>query len=79
MAENTDRKFKLKIKYLILTPMLSAFVIDYRQQIIPNRLNLTMFEIGLIIAFLYGMSKCSNNSRYVTWNVSRWPIGSALW
>ena len=45
------------IKYLILTPMLlSAFVIDYRQQIIPNRLNLTMFEIGLIIAFLYGMS-----------------------
>ena len=45
------------IKYLILTPMLlSAFVIDYKQQIIPNRLNLTMFEIGLIIAFLYGMS-----------------------
>lgn len=45
------------IKFMILTPMLlSAFVIDYRQQIIPNRLNLTMFEIGLIIAFLYGMS-----------------------
>lgn len=45
------------IKFAILTPMLlSAFVIDYRQQIIPNRLNLTMFEIGLIIAFLYGMS-----------------------
>ncbi len=45
------------IKYLILTPMLlSAFVIDYRLQIIPNRLNLTMFEIGLIIAFLFGTS-----------------------
>ncbi len=45
------------IKYLILTPMLlSAFVIDFKQQIIPNRLNLTMFEFGLIIAFLYGMS-----------------------
>ena len=45
------------IKYLILTPMLlSAFVIDYKHQIIPNRLNLTMFEIGLVIAFLYGMS-----------------------
>jgi len=45
------------IKYLILTPMLlSAFIIDYKQQIIPNRLNLTMFEIGLIITFLYGMS-----------------------
>ena len=45
------------IKYLLLTPMLlSAFVIDYRLQIIPNRLNLTMFEIGVVIAFLYGMS-----------------------
>lgn len=45
------------IKYLILTPMLlSAFVIDYRLQIIPNRLNLTMFEVGLVIAFMYGMS-----------------------
>ena len=45
------------IKYLILTPMLlSAFVIDFKQQIIPNRLNLTIFEFGLIIAFLYGMS-----------------------
>ena len=45
------------IKYLVLTPMLlSAFVIDFKQQIIPNRLNLTMFEFGLIIAFLYGMS-----------------------
>ena len=45
------------IKYLVLTPMLlSAFIIDYKQQIIPNRLNLTIFEFGLIIAFLYGMS-----------------------
>ena len=45
------------IKYVILTPMLlSAFTIDYKLQIIPNRLNLTIFETGLIIAFLYGMS-----------------------
>ena len=45
------------IKYLILTPMLiSAFIIDYRLKIIPNRLNLTMFEIGLIFTFLYGFS-----------------------
>ena len=52
IAENLDL-----IKYAILTPMLiSAFVIDYKLQIIPNRLNLTMFEIGLIIAFLYGLS-----------------------
>jgi leader peptidase (prepilin peptidase)/N-methyltransferase len=45
------------IKYLILTPMLlSVFVIDYKLQIIPNRLNLTMFEIGLVFVFLYGLS-----------------------
>lgn len=45
------------IKYLILTPMLlSVFVIDYKLQIIPNRLSLTMFEIGIIIAFLSGLS-----------------------
>ena len=42
------------IKFLILTPMLlSAFVIDYKLQIIPNTLNLTIFEIGLVFSFLY--------------------------
>lgn len=45
------------IKFLILTPMLlSAFVIDFKLQIIPNRLNLTIFEVGFIFAFLYGLS-----------------------
>ena len=45
------------IKYAILTPLLlSAFVIDYRLQIIPNRLNLVIFEIGIIFTFLYGLS-----------------------
>ncbi len=45
------------IKFLILTPMLlSVFVIDFKLQIIPNRLNLTIFELGLIFAFLYGLS-----------------------
>lgn len=45
------------IKFLILTPMLlSVFVIDFKLQIIPNRLNLTIFEIGFIFAFLYGLS-----------------------
>ena len=45
------------IKYMILAPMLlSAFIIDYKYQIIPNRLNLTIFEVGLIFAFLYGLS-----------------------
>lgn len=45
------------IKYIILTPMLlSTLVIDYHHQIIPNRLVLTMFEIGLVITFIYGIS-----------------------
>ena len=45
------------IKYLILTPMLlSAFVIDFKLQIIPNRLNLTIFEIGLVFTFIYGIT-----------------------
>lgn len=45
------------IKYLLLVPMLlSAFMIDCKSKIIPNRLNLTMFEVGIIIAFLYGFS-----------------------
>ena len=45
------------IKFMVLTPMLlSAFVIDYRLQIIPNRLNLTIFEVGIIFAFISGLS-----------------------
>lgn len=44
------------IKFMLLTPMLiCAFCIDYKWQIIPNRLNLTMFEIGLVLTFLYGI------------------------
>ncbi len=49
-------KIKL-IEYLILTPMLiSTFVIDYRKQIIPNRLTLTMFEVGIIFTFISGLT-----------------------
>lgn len=45
------------IKFLILVPMLlSAFVIDYQLQIIPNRLNLAIFEVGIVFTFLYGLS-----------------------
>lgn len=52
-------KFNLSLdllRFALLTPMLiSAFVVDYKIQIIPNRLNLTMFEIGLIFVFIFGM------------------------
>ena len=44
------------IKYIILTPMiLSALIIDYKLQIIPNRLNLSIFEVGLIFTFIQGI------------------------
>jgi leader peptidase (prepilin peptidase)/N-methyltransferase len=56
IQDNFISNLKL-IEYLMLTPMLlSVFVIDYKLQIIPNRLNLTMAEIGIVIAFLYGTS-----------------------
>ncbi len=45
------------IKYVILLPMLlCAFVVDFKEQIIPNRLNLLIFEVGLVFTFLYGFS-----------------------
>lgn len=41
------------LKFAFLIPMLlSAFCIDYRLQIIPNRLTLTIFEFGLLFTLL---------------------------
>ncbi len=52
------------IKYVILTPMIIiAFIIDYKHQIIPNRLNLSIFEVGLasmIISGMYSMNLITN-------------------
>ena len=48
------------IKYLLVTPLLiSAFAIDYKEQIIPNRLTLTLFETGLVFAFIEGTASLS--------------------
>lgn len=45
------------IEFALITPILIAnFIIDYRIQILPNRLNLTLFEISLVFAFLYGFN-----------------------
>lgn len=45
------------IKFLILTPMLiSSFFIDLKHRILPNRLNMTMFEIGILFVFIYGLN-----------------------
>lgn len=45
------------LQFLILTPMLiCAFCIDYKLQIIPNRLTLTMLEVGIVFSFLRGIN-----------------------
>lgn len=45
------------LQFLVLTPMLiSAFYIDYKLQIIPNRLTLTMLEVGIVFSFLRGIN-----------------------
>lgn len=44
------------IQYIILVPLLiSVFCIDYKYQIIPTRLTLTMWEIGIVFSFIRGM------------------------
>ena len=34
--------------------LISVFAIDYKEQIIPNRLTLILFEVGLLFAFING-------------------------
>ena len=44
-------------EYAIFIPILiSAFCIDFKKQIIPNRLTLTLLEVGLIFSFIEGIS-----------------------
>lgn len=44
------------LKYLIITPfLLSIFRVDYKYKIIPNRINLILFEIGLVFLFIQGI------------------------
>lgn len=49
--------FQLRtLAYILLVPMLiCALTIDYKLKIIPNRLNLTIFEVGLIYTFIEGI------------------------
>ncbi len=44
------------LKYIILAPMLiCTLTIDIKHQIIPNRLNLAIFEVGLACTFMQGI------------------------
>ena len=40
------------IKFLVLVPMLvSTFIVDLKHRIIPNRLNMTIFEVRNFVYF----------------------------
>ena len=57
---NTFLKALDLVKFLILTPMLiSSCLIDLKYRIIPNRLNMFLFEIGILLTFAYGISNIS--------------------
>lgn len=54
------------IKFLILVPMLIlAFSIDIKHRIIPNRLNLVIFEVGIIVTFIYGITNVNMAKDYI--------------
>lgn len=54
------------IKFLILSPMLIlALAIDMKHRIIPNRLNLTILEVGLLISFIYGITNVNMAKDYI--------------
>lgn len=53
-------------KFIVLIPILIlTFSIDFKKRIIPNRLNLTLFELGLLFAFLYGITSINMAKEYI--------------
>lgn len=70
LHEETIKNFDL-VKFLILTPMLLlVFSIDFKCRIIPNRLTLTIFEMGLILAFVYGITNINMAKEYILGMIS---------
>lgn len=54
------------LKFLILTPLLLiSFSIDSSHRILPNRINLSILEFGLIITFVYGISNVNMAKDYI--------------
>ena len=54
------------LKFLILTPLLViSFSIDSSHRILPNRINLSILEFGLIITFVYGISNVNMAKDYI--------------
>ena len=53
-------------KFIVLIPILIlTFSIDLKNRIIPNRLNLTLFEVGLLFAFLCGITSINMAKEYL--------------
>ena len=66
-------------KYAALIPMLlSAFCIDYKLQIIPNRLNLTILEIGLFFTFLNVAMNVSSGLNTIIESVIGAAVGGGI-
>ena len=66
-------------KYLFLIPMLIiAFYIDYKFQIIPNRLTLTMFETGLVFTFIQVISNTSLGMNVLINNLLGMVVGGGI-
>jgi leader peptidase (prepilin peptidase)/N-methyltransferase len=54
--ESLSDNFDL-IKFMFLIPtLILTFVIDLRTRLIPNRLTLSIFEAGILITFIYGIT-----------------------
>lgn len=63
------------LEYLLLAPiLLLIFVIDYKDNIIPNRLALTVFEIGIIFTVIFGYTDFS----IVINNIIGFIVGGAV-
>ncbi len=66
-------------KYMVLVPMLlSVFCIDLKLQIIPNRLNLTIFETGLFFTFLNVVLNTNLGITIFTDNLIGMLVGSGI-
>jgi len=66
-------------KYALLIPMLiSAFCIDLKLQIIPNRLTLTIFETGLLFTFLNVIMNTGTGINTITNSVLGMIVGGGI-
>ena len=66
-------------KYAVLLPMLlSAFCIDLKLQIIPNRLTLTIFEAGIIFTFISVIMNTSSGIATLTNNLLGMVVGAGI-